>query len=153
MENRSKNKIQIKIADNLFTVLSDEDTVYTLGIAAEVDRIVKEICRGARTSVTGASILAAMNYCDEMTKTKKELGELKAQLDFYLEELVKQNEAYNDLLRKNKKLADDIEIYRVRLRNGSSSAGEKEPLSPAVKPVRRRISVSDYEEAAEDSEN
>ena len=152
VDNKTKNRIRIKIADNTFTVLSEEDEVYTQGLASKVDKTIKEICRGARTSVTGASVLAAMNYCDEMTKAQKELEELKAQLDFYLEELVKQKDIYNEMLKDNKKLKSDIEVYRVRLKKSSTSTSENEPLSPAVKPVRRQISFSDSEEAAEENE-
>lgn len=152
VENKTKNKVRIKIADNIFTVLSDEDDTYTKGLASSVDRTIKALCKGSRTSVTGASMLAAMNYCDEMTKARKELNELKNQLDFYLEELVKQKESYNELLRETKKLRNDIDIYRDRLRSSSPSINEAEPISASVKPVRRKIHVSDSEEAAEDEE-
>lgn len=150
VENKTKNKTQIKIADNTFTVVSDEEEAYTLGIASKVDKTIKEICKGAHTSVTGASMLAAMNYCNEMTKAQKDISDLKAQLDFYLEELVRQKDIYNDLLKDNKKLKSDIETYRIRLKNSSASSDNKEPLSPAVKPVRRQIAFSDSEEAAEE---
>ncbi len=145
-----KRKIKIRIADNEFHVVSSEEETYSQVLAAAVDRNIRDICKNARTSVTGAAILSALNYCDELNKSTRELEELKGQLSFYLDELVQQKAAYQELVKENRKLRGDLAVCRHRLREESATNRENEPISPAFRPMRRSIAVSESEEAAED---
>ena len=148
MENGEKKKIRIKIAGNVFTVLSSEDDDRTYAMAETVDRRIKEICRTARTSVTGAAILSALNYCDELKSMERDTVLLREQLSSYLEEIKKLGEE-NDALRSEAiRLRADAVIYRRRLRE--QSADSEEPLSAPARPVRRAVSSAEAEEAAED---
>ena len=115
-----------------------------------MDSSIKEMCKSGRISVTAAAILTAVNYCDDLKKAQDDIDRLKVQLNKYLEDITKQNEKYNALQKENIKLKTDIDTYRKRLIEESPGANEDEPLSAAVKPVRRAVAVSESEEAAED---
>ena len=148
MEKSEKKKIRIKIADNVFTVLSSEDDDRTYAIAAAVDRSIKETCTTARTSVTGAAILSALNYCDELKSMERDTQILRKQLSAYLEEIKKLSEENDALRSETIRLQADTVIYRRRL--SEQSTPSEEPVSAPARPVRRAVSSSEAEEAAED---
>ncbi len=150
MDNSEKKKIKIKIANNVFTVLSSDDDNYTAATAEKVDKQIKEICRTARTSVTGAAILSALNYCDDLQSLERDTYTLKKQLSSYLDEIMAQKAEIEKLTGENARLRTDIETYRRRLKEENSSASSGEPVSTPIKPVRRELSAADSEEAAED---
>ncbi len=150
METNGKKKIQITVAGNHFTVLSSEDEEYSRGLAKKVDTSIREMCKNGRISVTAAAILTAVNCCDDLKKANDDIERLKDQLNKYLEDITKQNEKYSELQKENAKLRADIDTYRKRLIEESPGANEDEPLSAAVKPLRRAVAVSESEEAAED---
>ena len=151
MNNGEKKKIRIKIAGNVFTVLSSEDDDRTYAMAETVDRRIKEICRTARTSVTGAAMLSALNYCDELNTMERDTLSLKKQLSAYLEEIKKLGDENETLRAEIVRLRADAEIYRRRLREQSSPSYE--PVSAPARPVRRALSSSESEEAAEEENN
>lgn len=151
-EENTKKKIQITVAGSQFTVVSAEDEGYTAGIAGNVDNSIIEMCRNGRVSVTAAAILTAVNYCDDLNKANRDIEELKKQLQEYLQKLTEENNKKEELLKEIARLKEDVEIYRRRLIRESPGINEDEPISPAVKPVRRSVSVSESQEAAEDAD-
>lgn len=151
MENEKK-KIRIRVADNVFTVLSAEEEQYTQVLAAAVDSNIKDICRSAHTSVTGAAVLAALNYCDDLNKATREAEELKKRLNAYLEQIASAEKERTALQKENKRLKAELELCRRRLRKENTAARENEPLSAAVKPVRRKLLHSAGAEAAEENQ-
>ena len=149
MENGEKKKIRIKIAGNIFTVLSTEDDDRTYAIAETVDRQIKEICASARTAVTGAAILSALNYCDDLKALERDTASLKKQLAAYLDEITRLKEEMDSINREAGRLRNDMEIYRRRLKE--QSAHSDEPVSSPSGPVRRSVSSVESEEAADDT--
>jgi len=131
MEKQNKKRIRLVIADNVFTVLSSEDEAYSKRLAAKVDASIKEICQGNKTSVTAAAILTALNCCDSLQKNKSGTNELRHQLVGYLEEINKQQDINEKLRLENKKLRQQNELYRSRLK-------QEYPLPNDAPPVKRK---------------
>lgn len=149
-DNQEKKKVSFTIAGNQFTVLSAEEEAYTADIAGKIDQSIHEMCRNGRVSVTAAAILTAVNYCDEMQKSRRDLEEIRQKLEEYLNRMNVQQEKYRELSKECEKLKEDLKICRRRLSEESPGINEDDPISPAIRPVRRSIAVSDSEEAADE---
>ncbi len=150
-ENSVKNKVKVTIADNVFTLISEESEEYTRSIADDVNNSINEIkSRGKNISVTAAVILTALNYREQIQKSEKDTEGLKHQLSLCLDEAVKNKETIAELKKENEKLRKDLETYRKRL---GDSVHNGSPVSSAVRKARKSVSVSESEEAAEDDTN
>ena len=147
---KTKSKVKIIVAGTEYTVLTQESDVYTKNLAKEVDASIREMCVNGRISITAAAILTAVNLCDRIKKYEQEAESLGDQIEGYLEAASRQLAKYNDLKRENDKLKKDIETYRKRLVDESPTFKEPSPISESVKPVRKAVTVSEQEEAAED---
>ena len=137
MEQDSKKKIKLLIADNLLTVVSTEEEAYSVQLAEEVDDSIKALCRNCRKSVKEAAILTALNYCDEVHKGQTTVEELKKQLAAYLAEISRQQESYDALEKENRKLQEEVAVYRARLREEYPGKGMTLPPSTTVLCVRQ----------------
>ena len=147
MENKVKKRMKLRVAGFDFTVISAEDESYTRDLAARVDKDIKDTCRAAITSVTGATILSALNYCDSMQKDEIVIADLKKQLSAYLEEIVELKAACVDAERENEKLRAEVETLKSGLHAMAMSAGEGQSMQ---EPVRGRFAMSEYKDAGED---
>ena len=148
-----KKKVVIKIAGSEFKVVTSEGENYTKELAKKVDDSIKELCReSSQTSVTAAAILTALNFCDKNLKYEEEAEKLGKQLECYFEEISLHKRKCDELRSENEKLKRDIETLRGRLASESPTINEPFPISSSVKLLRKTVSVSEQEEAAEDEQ-
>ncbi len=147
-----KIKIKINIAGSEFNILSQDSEEYTTMIAGEVNKKINDIQKSnSRVSITAAAMLAALNFCDNSKKAEKDIENLKQQIKEYLSEIAENREETEELKKENQRLKKDIQIYRQRLSEESTvKNSDYAPVSTAVKAVKKSVSVSDIEEAAED---
>ncbi len=141
--------MKLRVAGFDFTVISSEDEAYTRDLAARVDKDIKDTCRAAITSVTGATILSAMNYCDSMQKDEIIIEDLKKQLSGYLEEIVELKAACVETARENEKLRAEVETLKSGLHAMAMTTGDNQKLQVPVS-GRGRFSMPEYRDAGED---
>ncbi len=150
MENKAKKRIKLRVAGNEFTLLSSEDEKYSRALADRVDRDIKNTCRTAITSVTGATILSALNYCDAMQKAQEEAADLRRQLSAYLEEIVELKATDVELEKEIESLKAENEELLSRMR--TMAAAMPVPQSqPAPAAAKGHFSVLDFSQIKEDS--
>lgn len=75
-------KIEAKIRGKYYTIVADEPEEYIYKICAQVDRKVSEICStNPLLGTERASILAAINFADELHKISAGKDDLKNQIN------------------------------------------------------------------------
>ena len=141
--------MKLRVAGFDFTVISAEDESYTQNLAARVDKDIKDTCRAAITSVTGATILSALNYCDSMQKDEAIIADLKKQLSAYLEEIVELKAALVDSENEKERLRAEVETLKSGLHAMAMSTGEGQSMQ-VPSSVRGRFAMSEYKDAGED---
>ena len=143
-----KNRITIDIAGTRFTVLSTESEEYTKKLAAKLTDEIAEIKKAAPLlSVSSATTLAALNYCDSSTKAEEDADSLRRQVKEYLAEITKQRTENEELSAENEKLRRDIDTLRKRLGEKGRAPEMPAPVSRTVKTVR---AAAQTDEAAEE---
>lgn len=145
-----KKKVKITVGGTEYTLVTQEDAEYTRKLAEEVDESIKDMCINGRISITAAAILTAVNFCDRLKKYEKEADALGEQIEGYLHAAAEQITKYDQLKKENEKLKKDIETYRKRLKEQTSSPSEPGPVSSSVKAAQTVKSLSGEDEAAED---
>lgn len=147
-----KIRVKINIAGSEFTILSQDDEAYTNAVAADVNKKINEIRKAnPQASVTAAAMLAALNFCDGTKKAEQSADNFRIQIKEYLNEISQIKAEADELKKENQRLKKDIQTYRQRLSNDvTTKDSNSAPVSPAVKAVKKAISVSDSEEAAEE---
>jgi len=92
----AKNVVQVQIFGHSYTIRGEADQEYILGVAAYVDRKVREITEKLPVaSLSKVAILASLNIADELFKERaqldaqqKALGSRAARLNAVLDELL-----------------------------------------------------------------
>ena len=148
MEEKAKRKIKLRIAGSSITVMSTDSEEYSKDLAARMDKCIKQICRSTVTSVSDATLLVALNYCDGMQKAKNENAELKIRLDACVKELEALKASAAALEKENDKLRTEADICRAMLRTETLTAAAGRDTLVAV-PITRQ-SVLRLESAVEE---
>jgi len=92
----AKNVVQVQIFGHSYTIRGEADQEYILGVAAYVDRKMREITEKLPVaSLSKVAILASLNIADELFKERaqsdaqqKALGTRAARLNAVLDELL-----------------------------------------------------------------
>ena len=145
-----KNKVKITVAGTEYIVLTHESEAYTRKLAEEVDESIQDMCINGRISITAAAILTAVNLCDKLKKYESDADALGEQIEKYLEAANEQMNKYNEVRRENERLKKNISVYRKRLFEEDPSFNDPSPVSESVKPVQKKVFISDAEEIADD---
>lgn len=134
-----KNKVNVRIAGNEYTVCGYESPEYMQKVALYVDQKATEIMKANHTlSTSMASVLTAINVVDEMFKltetkealereletVKKELQEVKEDRDKLSQQLQQANEENKHLLLELTKREAELNEVRNSL---SKATGESSP--------------------------
>ncbi len=150
MENTNKNRVKIDIAGTRFTVLSMESEEYTRSVADRLNGEINAVKRSAPGLGGGSAVmLAALNLCDNLTKSEEDADHLRRQIKEYLTESARYRSAFEEAERENEKLKKDIETLRKRLGDRSNVVSDPSPVSAAVKAVRKSAAVEAEDEGAE----
>ncbi len=144
----NKNRVKIEIAGTRFTVLSMESEEYTRSVADRLNGEINAVRRAAPgLSANSAVMLAALNICDNLTKSEEDADRLRAQIKEYLNEAAKYRNASEELERENEKLRKDMETLHKRLGDQSKFVSDPSPVSAAVKAVRKSGSAEAEDES------
>ena len=81
-EEEKKNKVRLKICGSQYLITADESRQYIQKIAGIVDKRIKQLSDSdQKLSVQMATIVAALNYCDQLEKEKVITRELIKKTD------------------------------------------------------------------------
>lgn len=118
-------KITVTLAGQIFTIINQEDLNYVEDIADMVDRKIKYVQReNEHFSVTAAAVLSCMDFCDELTRTQKEIVQRN-------KELFEEKEKSAALAEQIKSLMSEIQSLKVQAsaeNPESPESGEKDSV-------------------------
>jgi cell division protein ZapA len=93
-----KNKIYVKIMEQEYVLVGEEEQEYYLDLAKKVDNVMREITRSNnRYNVNMVAVLTALNFADVLYKTQMELGDTSEKLEALQSEMQKPFEELNSL--------------------------------------------------------
>ncbi len=105
--------VPFAVAGTEFMIQTEEDPEYIKNLAKAVDEKISVYLRmGSKVSLSMSSILTAMEYCDEFTKNKADVENLRSQIRSYIEEAQRTADE-NERLRKELKQADESDKVRA----------------------------------------
>ncbi len=106
-----KNRVKIKICDRNFILKSDESHEYMLRISKLVNNRVSEAVNLlSNVSVEMASILTALNFCDELEKEKMVNMKIAKQYKSLLDELEECKKENKELISNNNQSKEVIRL-------------------------------------------
>ncbi len=95
----AKNVVQVQIFGHSYTIRGEADQEYILGVAAYVDRKMREITgKLPVASLSKVAILASLNIADELLK---ERAQRDAQQQALVTRAARLNAVLDDLLEEN----------------------------------------------------
>lgn len=116
----ARNKISISVAGNEFVVMTEETREYTLGLAAALDEKIRLLLKSnSKLSLSTASILCALDFCDENEKNKASCARLREEIRRYLYQLEHAGTspaAAQELQAQIDMLKEQNELLRTQLR-------------------------------------
>lgn len=114
-----RNKISISVAGNEFVVMTEESREYTLGLAAALDEKIRTLLKSnSKLSLSTASILCALDFCDENEKNKASCARLREEIRRYLYQLEHAGTSpaeAKELQEQVNHLKEENELLRARL--------------------------------------
>lgn len=81
-----KTRINAKILGNEYLLMADESEEYLKGICKSVNAKIKEISKDPLLKPLKIAVLTSVNFCDDYTKTKIMLDDLKSDYDLLNDE-------------------------------------------------------------------
>ena len=84
-----KNKVNITIRNQQYTVISDETPDDIMLLSEVVDKKLSEIMTGSRISLTEALVLVSLDLANGMKKSADIISKYKSEMAGYLEDVEK----------------------------------------------------------------
>jgi len=116
-----KNKVTMNICGKDYTLSADEPPEYMLHVASLVDDRINQILQAnPYFSTQMASVLAAVNICDEWQKAQKSADHLRGQIKQYLDDAAKSRAEADDARRETARLRAELQELRMRQSGGQN---------------------------------
>lgn len=161
-EEIKKTKVRLKICGNQFLITADESEQYIQKIAKIVDERIKYLDDSdPKLSLHMATIVAALNYCDELEKERvitreliKKAGDCEAiakDATFRLNKLIIENAQLREEKAGLHKVIADLkaEAYTEEPVKSSDSNSKK---ADSIKPMLNKINTSNADETVTDED-
>jgi len=82
-----KNRVEVRIGGDSYTIVAPESEEYIRKIAAYVDEKVTAITRSSHMSASAAAVLAACNIADTQMKATETADNLRSQIQDYVDDI------------------------------------------------------------------
>lgn len=106
----SKRKTKVNIQGLNFVISSDDNESYIKSVAIEVnEKINKILSKSSNISVHMATIMTALNLCDELRKSEGIVENLKSQIKEYVEITTKSQIQAEKLNKENQNLKNQLQ--------------------------------------------
>ena len=102
-----KNRVEIKIGNQQYTVLSEEPAEKIQGLAAQIDERLKEMMADSRLSLTQALVLVSLDLANNVQKQAELTEKYKSEIADYL------NDAANAMSERDK-LKRELDKLKTR---------------------------------------
>ncbi len=107
-------KIKIKIANEEYSIMTDDNLEYVAQLGEELDKkLTAIISNSTRISVTQAAILTALEYADAAKKCEITAENLRNQIQEYLEESARSRTDVEIMKRENERLMKEIATLKA----------------------------------------
>ena len=107
-------KIKIKIANEEYSIMTDDNLEYVAQLGEELDKkLTAIISNSTRISVTQAAIVTALEYADAAKKCEITADNLRNQIQEYLEESARSRTDVEIMKRENERLMKEIAALKA----------------------------------------
>lgn len=111
-----KNRVKLNICGTDYIVTSESSEEYMISVGQEVDSKLRTILeKNPRLSVSMASVLIALDYCDETKKANESADHLRSQIKQYLDESTLAQMELEEAQSEIENLRTEIQKLRMRL--------------------------------------
>ena len=132
----AKNRIKLTICGCECALCSDDSESYIRSIGDEVQKALDDIMsQNERISVTMASIIAALNFCDTAHKASSSSDNLRSQIKNYLEDSSHARMDAEESRRELERVKRENQTLRARLAAVGEPAGTAVEEQPAPAPA------------------
>ncbi len=143
-----KKEVTVKIFNKEFRLLTDETKEYTDRLAAKLNRKMSQLLKAKPSlSLQDAAALISLEYCDELSKAREDIENIRSQLKDYADEAAKARSAADEAQKELKELREKNQRLEKEVKLRKSFADEGEKLS-----AKEMIS-QDINKALENKEN
>lgn len=117
----SKNRIKLNICGAECVVASDNDEAYVRSIGDEVEKAINAITqKNDRVSLTMATLITALSYCDDAHQASSGADNLRSQIKDYLEDSSRARMEADEARREIERMKREIQTLRARLSDGDA---------------------------------
>ena len=138
----NKNRIKLNICGIECAITSEEDESYVRSIGSEIEKAITEITEhNPRVSITMASLLVSLSFCDEARKSAASADNLRSQIKDYLEDSSRARLEAEEARREIERMKKVIQTLRARLGTDvpDDRAKEAESSKPVAAPQGQKI--------------
>ena len=112
----NKNKVKIEICGSEYFISTNEDELYVIELAAQIESHMKEMMdHNLRISTTMAAVMTALEYADQCAKANDSADNMRRQVKDYLEDAARVRLVSDEARREIDRLNREIQNLRVRL--------------------------------------
>lgn len=138
-----KNRIKIQLSGTEFVIKAEENEDYIEKISKIVDKRIMDVANNTpNTSISMATIVTALNYCDELVKEKIKVEELNAKIEELTSRYEDKDNYANETNKKivryaleNEQLKEEVKALEQKISMLESNTSEKKATKLNVKVI------------------
>lgn len=118
MEERTKRKVDLKIAGISMSLITDEPDAYVKSIEKKMDEQMSALLKNIKLSQFDAAMLCAIEFCGDKLTAEKKLRNLEAQVSLYEVNL--------------RRLKNEVATLKQKLGDSAAAESEDEDDTPVI---------------------
>lgn len=110
-----KKKVKLTICGAEYVISSEEESKYMIELGNEVDKKISTILKqNPRISITQAAVLAALEFADAEKKALSDSGQLRSQIQDYLNDAGSARTECEIAVREADRIAKEFAEYKKK---------------------------------------
>ncbi len=105
-----KKKVTVFVAGQKLTLITTESEKYVNDIANKVETTINSLFASSNLSKEKCAVMAALDFCDDETKARASMNEIKEQIKDYIEDVSKLKEENASLKAEVEKLKEEKKV-------------------------------------------
>lgn len=108
------NRIKLEICGSSYVLAASDTEEYVTSLAERLDADMNRLMtESPSASVTTAAVITALDYLDELSKSKNGADNMRAQIKDYLEDAAAAKQSAADLRKENERLRRELDELKA----------------------------------------
>ena len=142
-----KKKVNVFVAGQNFTIITDEEEKYVIDIAAKIDARIASLTISQNITRERAAVLTALDFADDNEQDKRAMEEIREQIKDYLVQIERLSEENTELNAENNRLKRALAAMEETEKSNEAAQKEIGSLKDQIRALKEQMELVSMEKA------